>query len=282
MGRERFEGAALIALMALLSAACVSMHATPPEGLGSEDTPSAAGDADDRDDCPDLSGRFQDSGELSPTTPAGTCDTSSPNYVWALDWLCETSLARNLKVGAEPRSWVELRQPEKDTLVVVSGPGTDARFELHRKHGEFSCGANKLTRHQVDIWRPAATYGNAAGGDPSGGENPFGRVLTLPSAFFGAAFLGTGGVASLKRSFQIDAAGSLVMEITRSKRGVTLLIPTSYVYSTFVTWRRVQSAENVPFGDASVIPGGDLPETQNGNVTENHPDDRQPDREAPR
>lgn len=278
MRRVRIERRALIAIMSLLSAGCWSWHATPPEGWDREDTASAVGDADDRDDCPDLSGRFQDIGELSPTTPKGTCSSSSPNYVWALDWLCETSLARNLKVGAEPRSWVELRQPEKDTLVVVSGPGTDARFELHRKHGEFSCGANRLTRTQIDIQRPAASGGN----DPSAGENPVGRVLTVPSALFAAAFFGTGGVKLLKRSFQIDTAGSLVMEITRSSRGVVLLIPTSEVYSTFVTWRRVQSGEEVPFGDASVIPGGDVPETQSGNATESHPGDLEPDRVAPR
>lgn len=265
--RVRIDAAVLMTVVVPLSAGCWSMHATPPEGWERENTPSAAGDAAEPDDCPDLSGRFLDSGELSPTTPAGTCGTSSSHYVWALDWLCETSLARNLKVGAATQHWVELQQPDKNTLV-VSDPETDARFELHRAHGDFSCEANRLTRTQIDIWRPAAS----GGGDPSGGENPVGRVLTYPSAFFGALF-GTGGVASLKRSFQIDAAGSLVMEITRSRRGVTLLIPHSLVYSTFVTWRPVQSAEDVPFGGASLIPAGDLPETPRGNAAENQPYD---------
>lgn len=276
MLRNPIERRALIAIFSLPLAGCWSMHATPPEGWGREDTTSTAGVAYDRDDCPDLSGRYQDVGELSPSTPEGMCDTSSPHYVWALDWLCQTSLARNLKVGAKIRSWVELRQPDKDTLVVFPGPDWGEPIELHRKHGEFSCRANKLTRTQADIWRAAASVE----GDPSGGEDPVGRVLSLPGAFFGA-LIGMGGVASIKRSFQIDAAGSLVMEITHSRRGLMLLIPTSEVYSTFVTWRRVPPGEDVPFGDASVIPGGDAGETQTESVTESTPSDLEPDRVAP-
>jgi hypothetical protein len=88
--------------------------------------------------CPNLSGRYLDNGALAPNTPPDLCRGAvSDTYRYIGDWLCETSLGMNIAGLSVSGSWLELRQPDADTLVIISGDPAVYPRELHRSKGDF-------------------------------------------------------------------------------------------------------------------------------------------------
>jgi hypothetical protein len=197
--------------------------------------------------CPHLVGRFRQSGTISPNNPSEMCSTSSPHYEWALDWLCETSLVRNLaprESGDKEYAplvdgeWIELQQPDGDTLRIVSGEPANVSIKLRRSSGDFACRSDGLSRVQHDIWRVTANAG-----DPGGPEHPVGRVIAMASATLSAPVFVFGGFATLTRTFNLTTDGSLVMKIVHSRKGVSFFIPTYEESSTYVMWSRASEGE---------------------------------------
>jgi hypothetical protein len=182
--------------------------------------------------CPRLVGRFYEVGIISPLNPIQMCSTSSSHYEWALDWLCDMSLLRNLTLDESLAGQfaIEIQQPDMDTLRISYGNAGSSSVDLHRSSGDFSCSTDGLTRVQHDIWRGKA---NARGGP----ENPVGRVFETTAAVIDAPVFFFGGVANLTRTFNVTTDGSLVMKITHSRHGLMLAVPVSEKYATYVMWK---------------------------------------------
>jgi hypothetical protein len=235
-------------LLACLMSGCVSVSDYPTDWAPIDK--SFRSDVSRGYPCPHLTGRFEPKGLLSPLNPANMCMTGTEHYEWALDWLCETSLVRNLApdqyyekehAALADSPWIELQLPDANTLRIgAQNPAVHA-IELHRSLTGFSCSSEGLRRVQHDIWRVAANAG-----DPGGHENPAGRVIAGASATLAAPVFAYGGFVTLTRTFNTTTDGSLVMKITHSRHGVTFFIPTYEKSSTYVMWKRVNDAPEVP------------------------------------
>jgi len=202
---------------ALLLAGCVHDVTTSypqqwsPQGAA---TPSA---------CPDLAGRYYNVGELAPGTPC-----SGGRSAVRAEWRCDTSLSHNIaEVDAD--DWVELRQPDADTLVVISSdPVVDVK-EMHRSRGDFSCAKHGLVR---TLHASLSSVGsNADSSVPQAAFNGLGTLFNLATA-------GTAGVRTLTRTFTASADGSLVMDVSEAQSGVAVLIPFHTLDEGFVRWSR--------------------------------------------
>jgi len=228
--RSLFRLAVLVPL--LLAGGCFFRErATAPPGWEAADVASK----EDGGPCPSIIGRYAVGGELDPTTPEQLCHTSGAEYEWALDWLCDTNLATNLISRDSAASWIEIQQPDPDTLRLIFADTSEAPIELHRSKGNFGCSTTGITRVQRDVWRLATNYGVSGGEEPVAGKT-ISRTMAAMSTLFAY-----GGIQTLGRTFRIDTEGALVMEIVRSRHGLMLGIPVLEVYSTFVTWKRVES-----------------------------------------
>jgi len=175
--------------------------------------------------CPNLAGRYRNLGEIAPGTPQELCHRGRHRYRAA--WQCDTSLSSNLASVASGE-WVELRQPDEDTLLILSSDPTLEVKVMHRSRGDFSCSQGGLER------RLHASSMSLGGDDP---DEPvalaaFNGVGTL----YGAAF-GSGGVRTLRRSFRAAADGSLTMDVSVEDSVLVLLIPMRVKNETFVRWR---------------------------------------------
>ena len=232
--RSLFRLAIIVPL--LLADGCFFRErATAPPGWEAADAASTEGSAT----CPSITGRYAVGGDLDPTTPQELCHTSGAKFEWALDWLCDTNLVTNLISRDSAASWIEIQQPDPDTLRLIFFDASTAPVELHRSKGDFGCSATAITRVQRDVWRMATNYG------VSGGEEPVaGKTIARTSAAMATLFA-YGGIQTLARTFRTDTEGALVMKIVRSRHGLMLGIPVSEVYSTFVTWKRVESITEV-------------------------------------
>lgn len=179
--------------------------------------------------CPNIEGRYDDQGTLAPDTPEELCGSAHySKYRTIGDWFCETSLAVNL-AGARPHdSWVELRQPDPDTLVVVFGDPALDPVTLQRSRGDFECGAEGLTR---TLRASTFSFGYDEGQEnaPTKAYNAFATVTNL--------FLASGGVQTLERSYSPAADGSLVMGVHRHSKGLLVGLPFSNDFSTYVQWQ---------------------------------------------
>jgi len=229
-------------LMSIAIVGCItSVHATYPS-TWSPDKKQAANEHDQPASCPNIAGRYEADGELNPDTPTKICSYDRVRSHEPLDWACDTSLASNLtNVYRDPRvadeGWVEIDQPDADTLRITFGKSSDEPVELRRSKGDFDCDSNGLTRVQHDIWRAAP---DARFERIHGTETTPARIFNSAVAAFDI-FFATAGVITRTRSFENGAAGSLIMKITGSRRGLTFGIPTSQTYSSFVRWQRSQS-----------------------------------------
>ena len=160
-----------------------------------------------RGECPHLAGRYVNAGELASGTAPALCSVG--RYRRRGEWHCDTSLSRNL-ADIESGERLELRQPDDDTLVIVS---SDPRVEvktLRRSAGDFSCSAGVLER------RLHASL-MSLGTDAAHSSVLLASYNGLGTAY-GAA-LGTGGVRTLTRRFRTAADGDLTMEVSRSGPG---------------------------------------------------------------
>jgi hypothetical protein len=190
--------------------------------------------------CPDISGRYEADGQLSADTPEAICRPAVQRTIafhYPLDWLCDVSLPANL-ASVEAHSWSQIEQPDDDTIRMSFGEANVDPVELRRSKGDFDCAANRLIRVQRDIWRPTA---QGAGSTETTESTP-GKVIATTEAGFWA-LLAYGGVQTLTREFTHTADGALVMQVTRSTRGLTILVPQVLSTSTYVRWRRMEEQE---------------------------------------
>jgi hypothetical protein len=204
---------------ALLLAGCVHNVTTSyPQQWSPLDaaTPSA---------CPNLAGRYYNVGELAPGTPC-----SGARIAVRAEWRCDMTLSHNI-AEVEADDWVELRQPDADTLVVVSSdPVVDAKV-MHRSHGDFSC-----SKHGLERTLHASLSSVGSNADSSAPQAAFNGLGTL----FNLATAGTAGVRTLVRTFTPSADGSLVMDVSEAQSGVALLIPFHTRDEGFVRWYRAE------------------------------------------
>jgi len=227
----------LLCGVGLLCGACVNrMSKAPYPDTWSRATaiPEAA--------CPRLVGRYTNAGEVAPGTNEFSCMGRHSKYgPYRGEWCGETALSQNIGDVASG-DWVELRQPDKDTLVVISSDPTVAVRELHYRRGDFTCSGEGLERQ---LHTSAASHGN---------NSDKGSValdtINVTSTAYGAA-LASVGVRTLTRRFSMASDGSLVMAVSQSEGGVLLLIPYHEHYETFVRWAPIAPPLG---GDAAPTP----------------------------
>jgi len=193
--------------------------------------------------CPRLAGRYHNAGEMAPGTRV-SC--GSNRFLMRAEWRCDTSLSRDL-AEVESNEWVELRQPDADTLVIVSSdPVVDVK-ELHRSRGDFTCSARGLQRTlHASILSMGTNAPTSVPLAAFNGLNTLGGIATQAS----------GGVRTLKRSFKTTADGSLIMDVSVSETGLFFLIPAHLKDETFVRWVREESS---PVDSAAASAAGFLP-----------------------
>ena len=220
----------LIALAAAQLAGCATKHAPYPADWASSPTTAPIAGTEGTAECPDLAGRYSNDGTLAPGTPPELCKSAMHiEYRMIGDWFCETTLSLNLASTDAAGSWIEVRQPDRDTLVVVFSDATTDPVELRRSKGDFECTAAGLTR----TLRAATT----SLGYDEGKENTATRVYNVFSGVTNV-LLATGGLQTLRRTFARSADGSLVMHVERGTHALMLGLPINYDYSTYVSWQQ--------------------------------------------
>ena len=206
--------------------------------------------------CPRLAGRYTNAGELASGTKDFSCGRHGPHRG---QWCGESALSQNIGNLASG-DWVELRQPNEDTLVVVSSDPAVAVKELHHKKGDFSCTGQGLERN---LHASAMGLGSNAD-ETSIALDTFSAMATAVNA----VTAGAGGVRTLTRRFGLAADGSLVMTVSQSEGGTMLLIPYHLRDETFARWTPVArpSGEAPPtsLADASAVSPADLPSAHVG------------------
>ena len=179
--------------------------------------------------CPAIAGRYVDRAAAS--TPSFWYDRRrGPTDRTPAGWSGSLSLAENL-AGVSSATWVEIEQPDPDTLFVIAHPelATKSQFQDRRvmkaSKGEFSCDAGGL---------------RISGGVAS----VFGGRSDLPTAGRAAAttmmvLVGTAGAHTHQRVFRRAENGDLIMEVKEGEAAVWLyVIPTVTGENLFVRWPR--------------------------------------------
>jgi hypothetical protein len=230
----------LLCSAGLLCIGCVNRKATYPDSWSPANAVPAA-------ECPHLAGRYANTGEVAAGTPVFSCGSRGR---YRGEWCGETALSQDIGDLASA-DWVELRQPDKDTLVVVSSDPTVAVKELHQKRGDFRCSGKGLERQ---LHTSAVSAGDNSNETSAGQDTGNGIITAL-----GAVTQGSGGVRTLTRRFSMAADGSLVMAVSQSEGGLLFLIPYHEHYETFVHWAPVA----LPSGDAAAA-SADLPSARVG------------------
>jgi len=191
----------------------------------------AARSAVAKSQCPNLAGRYRNVGEMAAGTAPLMCQHGH-RYRFRATWQCDMALSRNV-ADVPADDWVELRQPDADTLLVVSSdPAVDVKV-LHRSSGDFSCSEGGLERR---LRASTLSIGNDAPNEPKAAAT-FNGIETL----YGAA-MGFGGIRTLTRSFRAAADGSLTMDVTIAESDLVFLVPTHLKDETFVRWTRIGDA----------------------------------------
>jgi hypothetical protein len=241
----------IIALLGLASTGCVR---TSSVAYPKDWSPSAAAE---KTECPKIAGRYVDTGEIAEGSKPGQFKTGS-RHQYRAEWRSDIMLSHNIANGGSG-DWVELRQPDKDTLIMVSSDPTAEVRELHHSHGDFSCTTRGFERQ---LHAGLTSLGDNSDHTPAA----LAGFNGLETAY--AAALGTGGMRTLTRSFKPAADGSLVMTVTQSETGLVLLIPYHERSETFVRWQRSDlnpgNAPTVAGNTTAVSPYGDIPSAHVG------------------
>jgi hypothetical protein len=218
---------------------CGSGHATYPDGVTPATTTESAAQDTAAPACPNLVGRYVNTGRLAPDTPRELCKSAlhSSKFRDIGDWECDVSLTSNLAGMDTSSEWVEVRQPDDVTVVVTWANPSVPFVELHRPKGEFDCTAAGLTRN--------LKASMTSQGYDQGQENTATKVYNVFAAI-SLAFTATGGVQTLKRTFSRSADGSLLMHVERTTHGVMFALPVDKDYSTWVTWPPEPPTESPP------------------------------------
>jgi len=236
----------LLCGLGLLCSGCISRvsKATYPDRWAAAEVVSATR-------CPRLAGRYENAGELAASGEKGSwCGRHGP---YRGQWCGESTLSQNIGNFASG-DWVELRQPDEDTLIVVSSDPTIEVKELHQKKGDFSCNGKGLER---------SVHASAMGIGRNMDETSVALdTLSVMATAVNAVTAGAGGIRTLTRRFTLAADGSLVMTVSQSEGGTMLLIPYHLHEENFVRWTPVArpSSDAAPTSSiASVAPPTDLP-----------------------
>ena len=172
-----------------------------------------------RGSCPLIEGRYENVGKT-----ARACDRWHIHN--AYDWYCYADLTSNILAWRTPaviqgNGWVEIAQPDDDTLVVTAedGPGP---ITLKRDHGDFSCDGDG-----VDISRTGSGLRTAS----QSGAQAIG-LTTLEAS------LGNWSIARLSRHFLRADDGSLVMRVSESTVITFLYVVPAFGgrHGNFVRW----------------------------------------------
>jgi hypothetical protein len=189
--------------------------------------------------CPQIAGRYVNLGEIAQGTQPAQCSVGGRRGPSRGEWSCDTTLSNNV-ADITTGDWLELRQPDDDTLIAVSSdPAVDVQ-QMHRSKGDFTCSAKGLERR---IHASMTSIGNNSAHPPAAADayNAFATVATMMYA--------SGGVNSLTRSFNVAADGALVMSVSQSTNEVLLLIPLHERKETFVRWERAPLTSSGTTGD---------------------------------
>ena len=168
--------------------------------------------------CPRIEGRYADYGVY-----AARCQEFGGKYQGVNDWNCSNELAANL-LGltisrySEEARWIEIKQPDEDTLVVTLDRDS-APLTLKRSAGDFACDSGGVTVSSSGLHRRL--------GEPEGAH-----VYETT----GDLLFGTVSVDRLSRRFQRAQDGSLIMTVTQSSTGALLFIPAASSHSQIVRW----------------------------------------------
>jgi hypothetical protein len=224
---------------AQLVAGCATKHAPYPAEWAPSKATTPVAATESAADCPDISGRYSNSGTLAPDTPQELCKSAMHiEFRMIGDWFCETSLSLNLVSTDAGGTWIDVRQPDSDTLVVVFPDDVTAdAVELHRSRGDFECSVAGLTR---TLRAPITSLGY-----DEGKENTATQVYNVFSGVTNV-LIATGGMQTLRRTFTRASDGSLVMKVERGTHGLMFGLPVNYDYSTYVTWPPAQDEGTVP------------------------------------
>jgi hypothetical protein len=201
--------------------------------------------------CPQIEGRYVNVGEIARGTQPEQCSRHGSRG----EWSCDTMLSNNV-ADITGGDWVELRQPDDDTLIAVSSDSAIDVQTLHRSKGDFTCSAAGLERR---VHASMTSLGDNSAHASAGADayNAFETVATLMYA--------SGGVNSLTRSFNLAADGALVMSVSQSTNGVVLLIPLHERKETYVRWERAPLPPSATAPKVSTnSPGADLPASRVG------------------
>jgi hypothetical protein len=208
--------------VALLIGGCVSnSSATYPDTWSARTAVS-------KSECPHLAGRYHDTGETALASRAQFCGGGRLRG----EWHCEASLLTNI-ADDDPAEWVELRQPNADTLIVVSSDPTIEVKELHQSRGDFTCTAKGLERH---LHASLMSEGN------NGPSSAPAAIFNGVSTAFNLVSAGSAGVRSLTRTFKTAADGSLILDVSESQSGLMVLIPMHTSEESYVRWLPVAGA----------------------------------------
>jgi len=217
-------------LFALLG--CVSRPEYPTDWPAQQ---SASGDI-----CPRIEGRYRNAGTVGgggfgPAASGASGDRSK------FQWDRDIDLSSNLlgtreteKDRGRASRWVDLAQPDENTLVVDFDDAGPA-IVLRQSDGDFRCNRGALVFSQ---------YGSAIGhaGDDPPDYEVAGAVAT-------GALLGIGGVEGIRRQFKPLFDSSLLMEVTESWGGAIFFIPAYSRRAEYVRWLPV-AIEGEPDIDA--------------------------------
>ena len=218
-----------IALTVAPLVGCATKHAPYPADWAPSEATTPVAEVKGPVECPDIAGRYSNHGTLAPDTPPELCKSAMHiEYRMIGDWFCETTLSLNLASADAAGSWIDVRQPDRDTLVVVFSDATTDPVELRRSEGDFECTAAGLTR---TLRAPTTSLGY-----DEGKENTATRVYNVFSGVTNV-LLATGGIQTLRRTFARSADGSLVMHVERGTHALMLGLPINYDYSTYVSWQ---------------------------------------------
>ena len=185
--------------------------------------------------CPAIAGRYADSAAAS--TPSFWYDRRrGPRDRTPAGWNGSQSLAENL-AGMGPATWIEIEQPDADTLFVIAHPESapasqfQGRRVMKASKSDFSCDAGGL---------------RISGGVAS----VFGGRSDLPTAGRAAVttmmvFVGTAGAHTHQRVFRRAENGDLIMEVKEGEAAVWLyVLPTVTGENLFVRWPRHEGEED--------------------------------------
>lgn len=207
-------GASLAALVTVLGG-CVTVDPYPSYWPPLEPLAGSA--------CPDVSGRYR-----AEAIYTRRCQQYS-QAEYKADWHCEIALDWALRVPEIDRSatWIELRQPDPDRIVVVT-PSRES--VLLRSRGDFDC-----DDRGIEVSEHASAMAEK---DQSTGADVY-QATTM-------AIVATGGISSLTRHFRRASDGSLVAELQQSSNGLLLAIPyhlRDLRYLRWAVWTETSAAD---------------------------------------